>query len=95
MSYRKTGDAYIQPQYTKLKPTSQEESVSFSQELLCFLSQHPEFSTKQLHLDFLRYCYDHYINCDPASRDLSIQEKLKMAGEMSRHFMGIIHGVKR
>jgi hypothetical protein len=94
MSYHKFADAYIQPQYTSLKPVCKETPTNFSQELLVFLSQHPEFSTKQSHLNFLRYCYDHYINCDPASRDLTIQEKLKKAGEMSLNFMGIIVGAK-
>jgi hypothetical protein len=94
MSYKYFAEAYIQPQYTSLNPVYKDTSTNFSQELLIFLSHHPEFSTKQSHLEFLRYCYDHYIDGDPVSKDLPIQEKLKKAGEMSRNFMGIIIGAK-
>jgi hypothetical protein len=95
MSYKKFADAYIQPQYTTLKPVSNDESTNFSQELLIFLSQHPEFTASKLHLDSLRYCFDHYINCDPISRDLPIQEKLKLSGEMAKNFMVIVIGAKK
>ena len=94
MSYQNFAEAYIQPQYTSLKPVNKDTSTNYSQELMIFLSQHPEFSAKQSHLEFLRYCYEHYINCDPVSRNLPIQEKLKKAGEMARNFMGIIMGEK-
>jgi hypothetical protein len=95
MSYQNTIDAYIQPQYTTLRAMRKETTANFSQELQIYLGQHPDFSAKQSHLDFLRYCYDHYINCDPISRDLPIQEKLKQAGEMAENFMGIVIGAKR
>ena len=92
MSYQNFAEAYIQPQYTSLKPVNKDTSTNYSQELMIFLSQHPEFSAKQSHLEFLRYCYEHYINCDPVSRNLPIQEKLKKAGEMSKfhghHYWG-------
>jgi hypothetical protein len=94
MSYQKFADAYIQPQYTTLQPVSKEASANLSQELLIFLSQHPDFSSNKSHFDFLRYCFDHYVNCDPISRDLPIQEKLKQAGEMAKNFMGVVIGDK-
>jgi hypothetical protein len=94
MSYKNFAEAYIQPQYTSLKPVSKDTSTIFSQELLFFLSQHPEFTSIKSQLDILRYCYDHYINRDPISRDLPIQEKIKRAGEMAKNFMGIIIGEK-
>ena len=94
MSYQKFADAYIQPQYTTLQPVNKEASANFSQELLIFLSQHPEFTSAKSQLEILRYCYDHYINCDPMFRDLPLQEKLKKAGEMAKNFMGIVIGTK-
>jgi hypothetical protein len=90
MSYKKFADAYIQPQYTTLQPVNQEASANLSQELLIFLSQHPEFSSNKSHFEFLRYCFDHYVNYDPISSNLPIQEKLKQAGEMAKNFMGSI-----
>jgi hypothetical protein len=94
VSYNKFAEAYIQPQYTSLKPVSKDTSTNFSQELLIFLSHHPEFTSTKSQLDILRYCYDHYINCDPISRDLPLQEKFKRAGEMAKNFMGIVIGAK-
>jgi hypothetical protein len=94
MSYQNFAEAYIQPQYTSLMPESKDTSNNFSQELQLFLAQYPEFTKSQSHLQFLQYCFDNYINMDPKSRDLPLQEKLKQAGEMSRNFMGIIIGAK-
>jgi hypothetical protein len=95
MSHHNFAEAYIQPQYTSLTPERKDKSTNFSQELLLFLNQYPEFSSSESHLQFLRYCFDHYINCDPISRDLHIQEKLKLAGEMAKNFMGIVIEGKR
>lgn len=92
MSYKNIAEAYIQPQYTSLKPVSNNTATDFSQELMIFLSQHPEFTSTKAQLDILRYCYDHYINCDPISRDLPLQEKFKKAGEMAKNFMGLVFG---
>jgi len=94
MSYQNFAEAYIQPQYTSLKPMCKDASLNFTQELMIFLNQHPEFTSTKLHLDILRYCYDHYINGDPISRDLPLQEKFKQAGEMAKNFMGIVIGTK-
>ena len=94
MSYKNFSEAYIQPQYTSLKPVSKDATTNFSQELLNFLGKYPEFTKTKSQLDILRYCYDHYINCDPISRDLPIQDKLKQAGEMANNFMGIIIGAR-
>jgi hypothetical protein len=92
MSYENFSKAYIQPQYTSLNTVSQDKAANFSQELLSFLTQHPEFRTNKSQLDILRYCYDHYINCDPISRDLPLPEKIRQAGEMAKNFMGIVIG---
>jgi hypothetical protein len=94
MSYQKFADAYIQPQYTTLQPVNNDASANFSQELQIFLSHNPEFNNNKMALDILHYCYDHYINCDPISRDLPLQEKLKKSGEMARNFIRIIIGTK-
>jgi hypothetical protein len=94
MSYQNFSEAYIQPQYTSLTPMSKDTTTNFCQELQIFLAQHPEFTSTKSHLDILRYCYDHYINCDPISRDLPIQDKLKQAGEMAKNFMGIVIGAR-
>jgi hypothetical protein len=94
MSYQNFTEAYIQPQYTSLEPVCKDESSNFTQELMIFLNQHPEFTNTKSQLDILRYCYDHYINCDPISRDIPLQEKFKQAGEMAKNFMGIVIGAK-
>lgn len=92
MEYQDTVDAYIQPQYTALTSVNKNVASNFSQELMLFLNQYPEFSSSKSHMEFLLYCYDHYINCDPISRDLPPQEKLFQAGEMAKNFMGIVIG---
>jgi hypothetical protein len=92
MSYQKLAEEYIQPQYTSLKPECKNASANFSQELQFFLSLHPEFSSSKAHLDFLLYCFDYYINCDPVSRDLPLQEKLERSGEMAKNFMTVVVG---
>jgi sulfur relay (sulfurtransferase) DsrC/TusE family protein len=92
MSYKNLAETYIQPQYTSLNPIYKDTSTNFSQELLILLSKNPEFTSTKAHLDILRYCYDHYINCDPISRDLPLQEKFKQAGEMAKNFISIVFG---
>ncbi len=94
MSYQNFAEAYILPQYTSLMPESKGTSNNFPQELQLFLAQHPEFTKSQSHLQFLQYCFDNYINMDPISRDLPLQEKLKQADEMAKNFMGIVIGAK-
>ncbi len=94
MSYQRFANSYIQPQYSELQPVRQDASANFSEELMCFLSQHPEFSSSKSNLEFLRYCLDHYVSCDPRSRDLPLQEQLKQAWEMAQNFMGIVIGAK-
>jgi hypothetical protein len=94
MSYRDDIKTYIQPQYSALTSARQNASATFSQELTIFLNNCPEFLSSKSHIEFLRYCFDHYINCDPVSRDLPLQDKLKQAGEMAKNFMGIVIGEK-
>jgi hypothetical protein len=94
MSYQNFAEAYIQPQYTSLTPECKDISNNFPQELQLYLAQYPEFTKSQSHLQFLQYCFDNYINMDPISRDLPLQDKLKQAGEMAKNFMGIVIGAK-
>jgi hypothetical protein len=94
MSYQNFAEVYIKPQYTSLMPECKDTSNNFPQELQLFLVQYPELTKSQSHLQFLQYCFDNYINKDPISRDLPLQEKLKQAGEMAKNFMGIVIGAK-
>jgi hypothetical protein len=94
MSYQNFAEAYIQPQYMSLTPECKDISNNFPQELQLYLAQYPEFTKSQSHLQFLQYCFDNYINMDPISRDLPLQDKLKQAGEMAKNFMGIEFGAK-
>jgi hypothetical protein len=82
--------SYIQPYYSALKTLNKDKKEEFSKELLVFLEQCPKFITSQSHLQCFCYCFDHYINYDPASRDLPLQEKIKQAGEMAIKFLGFI-----
>jgi hypothetical protein len=43
-------------------------------------------------MEFLRYCFRHYVNFDPELRGLSILEKLARAGKMAKDFLGVIRG---
>jgi hypothetical protein len=86
MSDQNTREFYIHPQYSKLQPEGNDESSNFAEELRIFLSRHQELSTSKQQLESLRYCYVHYINFDPASRDLPVQEKLNKAMEMAKKF---------
>ena len=92
MSYQNFAEAYIQPQYTSITSVCKDTSNNFPQELQLYLVQYPEFTKSQRHLQFLQYSFDNYINMDPISRDLPLQEKLKQAGEMAKNFMGIVIG---
>ena len=94
MSQKDKYDSYINPFYSTLKPEKKNTSTEFSQALLFFLMQYPEFSRSKVHMEYLHYCLEHYINCDPEFRDLTIQDKLMRAGEMARDFMGIINNTK-
>ena len=77
-----------------LHPGRKPSTANLSEELQSVLSYHPEFLNSEQHLEFLRYGYFHYINCDPISRELPLQEKLKQANEMTNNFMGIVIGAK-
>ena len=83
-------DSYIQPYYSTLTTLNKDKQGEFSKELLVFLEKYPKFSTSQSHLQCFCYCFDHYINYDPASKDLPLQEKIKQAGEMAIKFLGFI-----
>jgi hypothetical protein len=94
LSNKNSFDAYIQPQYTNLQTSHKDKQAEFSKELFIFLQQYPEFSKDQSQLNLLRYCFDHYINYDPSSRDLPLPDKLRRAGEMALSFMGNVIGAK-
>ncbi len=85
-------DGYIPPLYTTLSPMKQEGANEFSIALMSFLTQSPEFASSQKHMEFLHYCFTHYVNFDPDLRDLSIPEKLARAGKMAKDFLGTISG---
>lgn len=87
-------ESYIQPYYSTLKTLNKDMQGEFSKELLLFLEQFPELSSSQSYLQCLCYCFDHYINYDPASRDLSLYERIKQASEMAINFLGIVTGPK-
>ena len=89
MSHNRNADGYIQPLFTTMAPVKQ-EILAESPALKAFLAQHPEFASSQEHMEFLRYCFTHYVNIDPELRDLSIFEKLTRAGNMAKDFLGVI-----
>jgi hypothetical protein len=92
LSHNPNADDYIQPLFTTLAPVKQENTTDFSRALKTFLAQSPEFASSQEHMEFLRYCFTHYVNFDPELRDLSILEKLARAGKMAKAFLGVISG---
>jgi hypothetical protein len=94
LSVKNSFDSYIQPQYTCLQSGAKNMQAEFTKELFIFLQQYPEFASNQTHLNLLRYCFDHYINYDPASRDLPLPDKLRRAGEMAATFVGHVIGPK-
>ena len=94
MSDKNNFESYIQPHYSTLKTLNKDKQGEFSTELLRFLEQYPEFASSKSHLQCLCYCFDHYINYDPASRDLPLQKKIERAGEMAINFLGIVTGPK-
>jgi hypothetical protein len=85
-------DGYIPPLYATLAPAKQEVPTDFSTALMAFLAQSPEFASSQKHMEFLHYCFTHYVNFDPNLRDLSIPEKLAHAGKMAKDFLATISG---
>jgi hypothetical protein len=89
LSHNRNADGYIQPLFTTLAPVKQEIAAE-SRALKTFLAQSPEFASSQEHMQFLRYCFTHYVNIDPGLRDLSILEKLNRAGKMAKDFLGVI-----
>jgi hypothetical protein len=89
LSHNRNTDGHIQPLFTTLAPVKQ-EILAESPALKAFLAQRPEFASSQEHMEFLRYCFTHYVNIDPELRDLSIFEKLTRAGDMAKDFLGVI-----
>jgi hypothetical protein len=88
-AHNRNSDGYIPPLFTTLA-VKQEDSTDFSSALVTFLAQSPEFASSQEHMEFLRYCFMHYVNFDPEFRGLSILEKLARAGKMAKDFLGTI-----
>lgn len=63
-------------------------SESFKLALTEFFQRHPEIFSSPQKIEFLQYCYKHYVNFDPDFRDLSVQEKLEQAAKMASEFWG-------
>jgi hypothetical protein len=91
-AHNRNADGYIQPVFTALAPVRQEDSTEFSSALMTFLAQNPKFANSQEHMEFLRYCFTHYVDFNPEFRGLSILEKLARAGMMAEDFLGVISG---
>jgi hypothetical protein len=74
--------------FTKLPQasTGTELPESFKLALEEFVKKHPEIDASPLRMEFLQYCYQHYVNFDPKSRDLSVPEKLEHAAQMASEF---------
>ena len=92
LSHNLKANDYIQPFFTNLAPGKQDNNLKFSRALETFLAQSPEFASSQKHMEFLRYCFTHYVNFDPELRDLPILEKLAHAAKMAKDFLGVIDG---
>ena len=88
MANKNSLDSYTQPHYTNLQSGNRDNQAEFTQELFGFLERYPEFTNNPSQMNMLHYCFNHYINYDPAYRDLPLQDKIKQAGEMAAHFMG-------
>jgi hypothetical protein len=94
LSQNNNFDSYIKPFYSTLRSEKKDTSTKFSRALKFFLKQNPEFAKSQMHMDYLHYCLEHYINCDPEFWNLTLQEKLMRAGEMAKNFLSIINNSK-
>jgi len=77
-----------------VQTVSKDKQDEFSKGLIAFFERYPEFSSNQSHLQYLCYCFDHYINYDPSTRYLPLQEKIRRAGEMAIKFLDIVIGPK-
>lgn len=76
--------------YTSLSkaPNGNQVSESFKLILKEFFKKHPELASSPQKIEFLKYCYKHYVNYDPEFRDLSDQAKLEQAAKMASEFWG-------
>ena len=76
--------------YTSLAkaPNGDQVTESFRLALKEFFQRHPELASSPQKIEFLQYCYKHYVNFDPEFRDLSEQEKLEHAARMASDFWG-------
>jgi hypothetical protein len=76
--------------YTSLSnaPEKDQFSESFKLALKEFFLKNPEWTASPQKVEFLQYCYKHYVNFDPHFRDLSVPEKLEQAGQMASEFWG-------
>jgi hypothetical protein len=76
--------------YTNLSnaPDKDQLTESFKLSLKEFFLKNPELASTPQKIEFLQYCYKHYVNFDPNFRDLSVPEKLEQAGQMASEFWG-------
>ena len=91
MSYRhESPDFLASASFTSLAkaPNGSQVSESFNLALKEFFRRHPDMASNPQKIEFLQYCYKHYVNFDPDFRDLSVPEKLEQAAKMASEFWG-------
>lgn len=92
MSYRNgIGSSLPGENYTTLGPEkhrSEGQAREIQAALKDFFIRHPEMAADPGKMEVLQYCFKHYINFDPESRDLSVAEKLERANQMAVDFLG-------
>ncbi len=83
-------NTFLKANFTSLNGVHKDDQVSeaFRTALKEFFMRHPELISDPQKVEFLKYCYHHYVNIDPTYRDLSIQEKLEQANRLASDFMG-------
>lgn len=75
--------------YTSLGPArDHSQNPEIQKALKDFLAHHPEVAADPRKMEVLQYCFKHYVNYDPESRDLSLREKLERANQMAMDFLG-------
>jgi hypothetical protein len=83
-------NTFLKASFTNLNGVHKDDQVSevFRNALKDFFMRHPELVSNPQKVEFLKYCYQHYVNFDPTYRNLSIQEKLEQANRLASDFMG-------
>jgi len=89
-SHKDSDSTFLRANYTNLEGVEKDNlfSEAFHRALQDFFRKHPDMMTNPQKVEFLKYCYQHYINFDPQYRDLSLQEKLEEAHRLAADFWG-------